>query len=122
MFRVANHEYDVALAGLKIFEKLGEDMVCWGVKILGKGQAGTDAISSWNPAVLASVLLETRPGQMSHWYEIAGTTIEWTEPEEDPQALFEVYESSALYDCKWQFVSVPGNHHVRLILVHRAFG
>lgn len=115
MFRVADHEYDVTYACLELFSGIEGDTICWGVKIIGKGRGGSDDMSRWNPAILSEELLETKPGQMSHWYEIAGTTIAWDEPNEDPQALFEVYETTAIYQCKWQFVAEPGNRRVRLI-------
>jgi hypothetical protein len=115
MFRVADHAYDVTCASLKLFSRIDEPSLCWGVKIIGKGRDDGDDMSSWEPAILADVLLETKLGRMSHWYDIAGTTVEWDEPKEDPQALFEVYETTAIYKCKWQFLAVPGNRKVRLV-------
>src|SRR3954463_4057065 len=115
MFKVGDREYDITYAALELFSTSEEDTVCWGVKILGKGRGSEDDMSRWKPAILASVLLETKSGQKAHWYEIAGTTITWDEPNEDPQALFEVYETSALYKCRWQFIAVPGNKRVRLL-------
>ncbi len=73
-------------------------------------------MASWEPAVISDVLFETGRGEVSHWFEIAGTCIEWDEPNEDPQALIEVTETTAIYQCKWQFHAVPGNRRVRLVL------
>ncbi len=47
---------------------------------------------------------------------IEGTTLAWNEPNEDPQALFQVYETTGIYNCKLQFLAEPGNLRVRLIL------
>ena len=116
MFRVADHEYDVEDACFELFDRSEEGTICWGVKIIGKSRGGSGDMSSWKPAILSDVLLETAPGQISHWYDIAGTTVAWDEPNEDPQALFEVYETTAIYNCECRFVAVPGNRRVRLIL------
>jgi hypothetical protein len=115
MFRVADHEYDITYACLELFSGMADNTICWGLKITGKGRDGSDDMSEWQPVILAEELLETKPGQMSHWYEIAGTTLAWDEPNRSPQALFEVDETTAIYKCKWQFVAVPGNSRVRLI-------
>jgi hypothetical protein len=116
MFKVAEHEYDVTHACLELFDRDEEDTVCWGLKIVGEGRGAGDDMSTWKPAILSDVLLETKRGEMSHWYDIAGTTIAWDEPNDDPQALFEVYETTGMYRCKWQFLAVPGNKRVRLVL------
>lgn len=115
MFRLLDHEYDVTYANLELFAAR-DDTVCWGVKITAKSRGGSDGMADWRPAILSDALLRTKPGQMSHWYEIAGNTVEWDEPNEDPQALFEVDETSAIYQCRWQFLPEPGNTRVRLIL------
>jgi hypothetical protein len=117
MFRVADHEYDITYACLELFSGFHDDTICWGVKITGKGRGGSDDddMAQWEPAILAEELLETKAGQMSHWYDLAGTTLAWEEPKRSPPALFEVDETTAIYKCKWQFVTVPGNSRVRLI-------
>ena len=115
MLRVADHEYHVTYANLELFDRIEEDSICWGVKIIGKSRGGEGYLASWKPAILADVLLEAKPGQMTHWYEIAGTTVAWDVPDEDPQALFEVYGTTAIYACRWQFVAAPGNTRVRLV-------
>lgn len=115
MFRVAGREYEVTHAALELFDRNDEDTICWGLKILGKGRGGSDDMSRWKPAVLSDVLMETLPGRVSHWYEIAGTTVAWDEPNEDPQALFGVYETTAIYNCKWRFLPAPDNTRVRLV-------
>ena len=119
MFRVANQEYDISSAYLKLFDDEddeGADIICWGVRIIGKSRSDTDDMARWDPAIHADVLLQTKPTQTSHWYEIAGTTVTWNEPDEDPHALFEVFESEAIYNCKWQFVRTPDASTVRLVL------
>ena len=115
MFRVADHDYDVTHACLELFDRSEENTICWGLKITGKSLSGSDDMSRWKPAILSDVLLETPKGRMSGWQDIAGTTIAWDEPNEDPQALFQVYETTAIYKCKWQFLAVPGNARVRLV-------
>lgn len=116
MFRVADHDYEITSASLELFARIHEDVICWGVKITSKHQGGSTHMSSWTPAILSDVLLETKPGQMSHWYEIAGTTIEWDEPNEDPQALFEVFSPVAIYKCKCTFTDVQASAGVRFRL------
>jgi hypothetical protein len=116
MFQLADHEYNVSHAAIELFDRTEEGTVCWGLKIIGEPGDGSDDMAHWKPAILSDVLLETQPGQISHWYDIAGTTIAWDEPNEDPQALLEVYETSAIYKCKWQFLAVPGNKRVRLVV------
>lgn len=107
-------DFDIRYAVLKMFDSEA-DTVCWGVKIFGESRGGQDAISQWKPAILAPVLWETKPGQVSHWYDIAGTTVAWEEPDEDPQALFEVYGTTGIYQCKVQFLADP-NSRLRIIL------
>jgi len=115
MFRVADHDYELTSASLELFSRTREDIICWGVKITAKHQGGSDDMSNWKPAIIADVLVETTPGQMAFWYDIAGTTIEWEEPNPDPQALFEVFGPVAIYNCKCQFAPVPGNAGVQLL-------
>jgi hypothetical protein len=117
MFRVADHDYDVTYAYLELFSGFNDDTICWGVKITGagRGQGGADDMSEWEPAIIAEELLETKAGQLSHWYEIAGNTLAWDEPTRSRRALFEVDEATAIYQCKWQFLAVPGNNRVRLL-------
>lgn len=119
MFRVADHEYDIVSANIELFDRIAEDVVCWGVKIVGRGRGGSEEMATWNPSILADVLMETQPGQYSHWNEIAGTTLKWDEPNEDPQALFEVYGTVAIYECIWQFMRGPDGSRVRLVLEGR---
>jgi hypothetical protein len=116
MFRVAHQEYEITQAALELFSGHDDTTVCWGLNITAKGPGGADDMASWTPAVLADRLLETEAGKMAHWYDIAGATLAWDEPNDDPQALFEVYETSAIYQCKWQFLAVPGNQRVRMVL------
>lgn len=116
MFRVAEHEYDITSANIEIFANDAEQLIGWGVKIIGKSQGAADDIAMWNPAIIAEALLETKPGQVSHWHEIAGRTIAWDEPDEDPQALFEVFETEAIYKCQWQFLKGQDGGGVRLLL------
>jgi len=116
MFRVGDHDYQITNASLELFARVREDIVCWGVKITAKPLGGSDDMSSWNPAILSDVLLETTPGKMSYWYDIAGTIIEWDEPNEDPQALFQVFSPVAIYNCRCEFTGVPGVPGVRLLL------
>ena len=116
MFRLADREYKIAHAALEIFDRTEEGTICWGLKIVAERGEGSDDMAQWKPAILSDVLLETRPGQIPHWYSIAGTTVAWDEPNEDPQALLEVYETTGIYKCKWQFLPVSGNARVRLIL------
>jgi len=107
MFLVAEQDYEITSASLELFSRTREDIVCWGVRIIAKHRGGVDGMSRWNPAIIADVLLETGPGRMAHWYDIAGTTIEWEEPNEDPRALFEVFETAAIYNCKCRILPRP---------------
>lgn len=116
MFRVGDHDYDITHASLEVFDRSEENTICWGVKILGRSRGGSDEMSKWKPAILSDVLLETLPGRILHWYGIAGTTLSWNEPNEDPQALFQVHGTTGIYNCKWQFLAEPGNKRVRLAL------
>ena len=119
MFRVAERDYEITGAGLEMFPRINdedEEVVCWGVKVTSKHRGGSDDMSGWRPAILSDVLVETKRGQIAHWYEIAGTTIEWDEPKADPQALFEVFGTAAIYRCRCQFIGVPGNTGVRFSL------
>jgi hypothetical protein len=116
VFKIADQEFDISHSALEIFDRSVENTICWGLKILADSPGGDHAMSRWEPAIVSDVLLETTPGQISHWYGIAGTTLAWNEPNEDPQALFEVYETTGIYDCQWQFLAEPGNLRVRLVL------
>jgi hypothetical protein len=115
MFQVMGRDFPVTYACLELFYDSGENAVCWGVKVVAGGLAEQDSVSRWKPAIVAEVLHRTKPGQVAHWYDIAGTTVAWEEPSEDPQALFEVYETSAIYTCKVQFLTGL-NSRVRMVL------
>jgi hypothetical protein len=115
MFQVMGRDFPTTSASLELFHDSGDDAVCWGVKVVAGSLGEQDFVSRWKPAVLAEVLFTTKPGQVKHWHDIAGTTVAWEEPNEDPQALFEVFETSAIYACKVQFLR--GVHsHLRMVL------
>jgi len=116
VFRVADHDYEITSACLELFARVDDDVIGWGVRIIAKHQGGTDEMSKWKPAILSDVLLETTPGQVAYWYDIAETVIEWEEPNPDPQALFEVFETAAIYSCKCQFIAAPRHAGVRFLL------
>lgn len=116
MFRAADTDYDIATANLELFDRAAENVVCWGVRIVGQSRGSSEGMQSWNPAILAEVLRETQAGEVTHWRDIAGTTVKWDEPSEDPQALFEVFGTHAVYDCTLQLVKTPDGSRVRLIL------
>jgi hypothetical protein len=114
MFRVADNDFDVVSAQLELFDRSAENVVCWGVRIIGKSRGGDEGVPAWNPAIMADVLLETQPGQIASWHDIGGTTVRWDEPNDDPQALFEVYETQPIYNCTVQFVK--DGERIRLLL------
>lgn len=114
MFRVAGNEFDVVSAELELFDRTAGNVVCWGVRIIGKSRGGREGVSAWNPAILADVLLETQPGQIASWHDIGGTTVRWDEPNDDPQALLEVFETKAIYNCTVQFLK--DGARIRLLL------
>lgn len=116
MFRVADHDYDIASASLELFSSTREDIIFWGVRIIAKSLARSDEMSKWNPSIIADELFQTTPGQMTSWQDIVGTTIHWREPNEDPQAMFEVFETAAIYDCTCQFTPGNAGRGVQLVL------
>jgi hypothetical protein len=114
MFRVADNDFDVVSAQLELFDRSAGNVVCWGVRIIGKNRGGDEGVPAWNPAIMADVLLETQPGQIASWRDIGGTTVRWDEPNDNPQALFEVYETQPIYNCTVQFVK--DGARIRLLL------
>jgi len=117
MFRVADNEYDIQSASLELFSRTREDLVVWGVRIIAKHSCdGSGDVAKWNPSIIADELLQTTPGEKAFWHDIAGTTIEWEEANPDPQALFEVFETAGIYNCKCQFLAGPSGTGVQFLL------
>lgn len=116
MFRVANREYEITAAALELFARTREDIICWGVKVTAQHRGDAEGPARWDPSIIADVLLETTPGEKAYWRDIVGTTVQWEKPNEDPQALFEVFETAPIYDCRCQFVRGAAQGEVRLVL------
>jgi hypothetical protein len=112
MFKIANHAFSMKTAYLEPFYADDEDVLCWGVFCVA---VGGDTLGGQDPCINFDRLLETRPGQLASWKDLAGTKLEWVDPAGGPEGQFIVWEGEDIRDCHWEFArGKPGELILRI--------
>lgn len=115
MFKIKDKLFDIQYAYLDAFVNSDHQLV-FGLQIKA---TGTDTISDRedddtsdlffpNDELFfnSEILLKVNPNEIERWQEIAGRTVEWEdypEDEQEPHALFYVYEHNGVYNAKIEF-------------------
>jgi hypothetical protein len=106
MFEIADQTFPIKIARLEPFYSDDEDRLCWGVFCVADGG---QTFGGEDPCINFDRLLETRPGQLASWRDLAGTKLGWSDPAEGPEGLFNVWEGEEIRDCQWEFERGEGN-------------
>lgn len=98
MLRIKDLDFKIKSAILDAFVDKDNMKLQWGVEI--QGMPGDGEFSRWVPKVTAETLIENDPGQLIHWFDLAGTKIKWDEPygtDDEPNALLYVFEHEPIH-------------------------
>lgn len=115
MFKIKDKLFDIQHAYLDAFINSDHQLV-FGLQIKAVGKDKVPGDQDENPSDLffpddelffnSEILLKINPNEIENWKDIAGRKIEWQnypEDEQEPHALFYVYEHNAVYNAKIEF-------------------
>lgn len=115
MFKIKDKLFDVQCAYLDAFVNSDHQLV-FGLQIKATGtdkipdDENNDISDLFFPSdelfFNSEILLKINPHEIEKWQDIAGRTIEWEdypEDEQEPHALFYVYEHNEVYNAKIDF-------------------
>jgi hypothetical protein len=98
MLRIKDLDFKIESAILDAYVDKNNMKLKWGVEI--KAMPGDGELAHWAPKVTAETFIENVPGQLTHWFDLAGTQIKWDEPygsDDEPYALFYVFEHEPIH-------------------------
>lgn len=118
MFKIKDKLFDIKYAYLDAFINYDNQLV-FGLQIKATGNdkhpedQEADTSNLFFPEnelwFNSEILLKINPNQIEKWQDIAGQKIEWKdypEDEDEPHALFYVYEHTGVYNAKIEFKNI----------------
>ncbi|BAP33392.1 uncharacterized protein CHSO_4355 [Chryseobacterium sp. StRB126] len=114
MFKIKDKLFDLQYAYLDAFVNTDQQLV-FGLQIKATGKDpipdddnDTDGLFFPEEELFfnSEIILKVNPNEIERWQDIAGRTIEWEdypEDEQEPHALFYVYEHTEIYNAKIEF-------------------
>jgi hypothetical protein len=101
MFQINDINLEIESADL--FASIEDNELTFGLQICTKGQK--NVFMGNEVGFYAYRLLIFNPGEIRRWQDIAGKTVEWTEPsdENDTRAFIQIFDGDDVYHAKFEF-------------------
>jgi len=115
MFKIRDENFNIEFAYLDAFVDKDEKLLTFGLQIKAEGKE--NVFDSEEPHFNSEVLLKIEPNKIKKWKDIAGKIIQWKDypdEEEEPHALFYVFEHEAVYNAKIEFENVDNQIFVKI--------
>ena len=107
MFQIKDMNFDIEFAYLDAYIDEDEKIINFGLQI--RGVKNNKIFDGNNPHFSSEILLKIKKNKINKWQDIAGKIIEWKdspEDEEEPHALFYVFEHEEVYNARIEFKKI----------------
>jgi hypothetical protein len=115
LFRIKDKTFDITNAYLEAFVDNEENQLVFGLQI--EAEDKEDLFGGNNLHFNSEILLKIEPNEIQKWQDIVGKTVEWEEypeDEEEPHALFYVFEHEEVHNAKVEFKNSKGKVVVKI--------